>query len=293
MRQLLSLTVLALAASMAQAQIRVGDIQPCQGSLGPLREPVYDLYDDVFVRGTIYGAQTDAQHYVSVDMVVDVVGPDGKVYKHTSIAKNDPQVLGNQSPFAFHFAIDRAWKPGEYTLKANLKDNESGKETSCLQKFTILPKRLAILPPQFFFDEERKSPGPNGGFVGQIIYFNVSVVGLENTKGVDFEMSAQVRDSAAQKVLWKIGKKEIKETDPEKVKSGGGNIGGAIPLGTPGDYILRTYATDYIAGKTVVCDFPLHIEAPGKGMLYESVIKEMDPLISDPPSLIQVSSPPK
>ena len=183
-------------------------------------------------------------------------------------------------------------------------DNESGKETSFTQKFTVQPQRFAMLPPQFYSDQEGKNPAPNGGHVGQVVYFRGWVVGLENSKGVDFEIGAEVRDSSAQKVLWKSRKKEIKESDPEKTKEAVGNLGGPIPLTTPGNYILRTFAIDHLARKSVCCDFPLHIEAPGKGMRYEGESKELPyeallpPAVSAippplPPEVIQVSSPPK
>jgi hypothetical protein len=304
MRKLLSLSVLFLAASFARAQLRVGDIQPCQGPYGPAREPVYDLYDDVFIRGTLSGTRANERHYASVDVVGDVIGPNNEVVKHTSATAEQPQIIADQFPFNFHFAIDPTWRAGNYLVKVNLKDNESGKETSFTQKFTVQPQRFAMLPPQFYSDQEGKNPAPNGGHVGQVVYFRGWVVGLENSKGVDFEIGAEVRDSSAQKVLWKSRKKEIKESDPEKTKEAVGNLGGPIPLTTPGNYILRTFAIDHLARKSVCCDFPLHIEAPGKGMRYEGESKELPyeallpPAVSAippplPPEVIQVSSPPK
>jgi hypothetical protein len=301
MRKVLSLLVLFLAASFAQAQLRVGDIQLCQGLYGPTRQPVYDLYDDVFVRGTLFGTQTNSRHYATVDIVGDVIGPDDKIVLHTSTTINEPQVIGDQFFFKFHFPIDAAWKPGAYLMKVNLKDTESGKETSFAQKFTVRPKRLAILPPQFFSDEGGKHPAFNGGHIGQVVYFRAWVVGFESSNGVDVEIGMEVRDSSAQKVLWKMGKTEIKESDSDKTP---GMMGALIPLTTPGNYILRTFVIDHLARKSACCDFPLHVEAPGKGMHYEGESQELPyeallpPAASaTPPPLspnaIQVSSPPK
>jgi len=301
MRQLFSLAVLALAASIAQAQFRVADIQPCQGPLGPAREPVYDLGDDVFIRYRILGAKPNSEKSISVDIQLDILGPDGKKVDHISGTVKCAQVFADESPQQFFFSIRRTWVPGEYLQKVTLKDNESGAETSFTQKFTVLPERLAILPAQFFYDEiavgvEGKKPAPNGGLVGQTIYYKSWVVGLDTSKGIsDIEIAMELRDSKGQKVLCPIFKRRQTE-DPEITKNGSFTFGGSIPLGAPGDFLLHAVATDHIAGKSVACDFPLHIEAPGKGMRYESGSREVPTppgVISTPPPLIQVSSPPK
>jgi hypothetical protein len=293
MRQLLSLTVLALAASFAQAQIRVGDIQPCQGPLGPAREPVYDRYDDVFVRGKIIGAKTNTDGIVSVDVQADILGPDGNKLEHTSGTVKYPLPLNDQVPLNFNFAVKPTWAPGKCMVKITVKDNESGSETSFTQDFTVLAPRLAILPPQFFFDKEGQNQAPNGGFLAQTIYYKWWVVGLDISKGsVDCDVVTEIRDRTGKNVLREIMKLRNKESDSEKLKkltymTNTGNL----PLGSPGDFVLHMVAMDNMAGKVVTCDFPLHIEAPGMGPRFEGGSREVS--LSPPPSLIQVSSPPK
>ncbi len=298
MRNLFSLMVLALAASFAQGQFRVGDIQPCQGPLGPAREPTYDLYDDVFVRGRFIGAKTNAEGNLSLDMQGDIFGPDGKKLEHTSGTVNYPQAFHNEGPVNFHFAIKPTWGAGEYIIKTTLKDNESGAESSFTQKFTVLPPRFAILPPQFFSDKEGKEVAPNGGFIGQVILYKWWVVGLDTSKGsVDCEVVTEVRDRTGKDVLRQLTKLRNKESDPEKLRNlTYMTINGNLPLGSPGDFILHMVATDHLANKTVTCDFPLHIEAPGMGRRYEGGSREapVQPAIGfTPPPLIQGGSPPK
>ena len=298
MRQLLSLTVLALAASMAQAQFRVLDIQTCLGWQGPSRDPVYDFGDQVFIRGKIIGASRDVRENIHVEFQRDVYDPEGKIVEHGEGTVEYPQLYGNEAPLNISFSIYPTWKSGDYTMKATLKDKETGMKSTVTQKFTVLPQRLAILPPQFFSDKEGNNIAPNGGFAGSAVHYKWQVVGLNNSKGaIDCEVVIQLRDRTGQKILKEIGIVRNTETDPEKIKeievmTSGGNL----PLASPGDFVLHLVAKDHMAGKTVFCDVPLHVEAAGKGMRFEGGSREMPvppAITSTPPSLIQVSSPPK
>jgi len=265
MRNLFALVVFTLAVSVTQAQLVVKDIQTCCGPLGPPRAPVYDQSDDIFVRFKVTGAQPNSEGRISLDIQMDVHGPNGEILQHSSTTFHSTQLFTKEAAIHSWFSIPSTWKPGEYIKKLTLKDNHSGTTTSFSQKFTVRPERLAILPPQFFHDEEGRWPAPNGGLVFQLIHYKFWIVGLAKNKGiVDFELHADLRDHKGQQVLWQIENLRKKETDPEIVKQiQSVTHTGTLPLESAGDFILHLMVTDHVADKTVTCDFPVHIEAPG------------------------------
>jgi hypothetical protein len=260
---LISLALLACSAEGPEP-LQVSDIQVCQGRLGPVREPVYDLGDEFFIRFKILGVKANSDSYVSIDCCMDILDPDGKKIEHKAATVPISHYFSQETNVGFQFPILPTWKKGKYVVKGIVKDNASEKQTQFEQEFTVRPARLAILPFQFFMDPERRIPAPNGGLVNQGLQYQSWIVGLEKNKTlVDCELTIQILDSEGKKLLKEFDVGRSKASDPDERAIGyAAPILGWLPLECAGDFILRAIAKDHVTGATVSMDTPFHITAP-------------------------------
>lgn len=265
---LLLLSADGSSAVAAEQKLELRGLELVYSHFGPVRkDSTYLPGERVCFRYDIYGCGFNEAGEAEIDVSCRLVDAMGKV-RH---AFSYPLKAGHwkhESPFvreSTFWQLSDAFRPGRYTLELTVEDRLTGEEASASQQMTVKPLELALVSPRFYCDENRTTPAPLSGSIGQPIYVSCDVVGEERLQGkIDVACSADILDKAGKSVLPAPFTLDI-QLEGDKVPNDPSQhlvFRFGSRLLRAGKFTLRLAAVDKLAGRTAFLEFPLEVRNP-------------------------------
>jgi hypothetical protein len=266
------LTTLALAAALtatpAQAGgLKLSNVRMTIGELGPTRPNARLIPGDIlFIGYDINGLPIEPDGKVKYKMSMEVIDATGK-----SIFKQDPKELedviplsGNSIPARAYVTIGLDQDPGNYTCKVTVEDPKSKAKDTLEVKFEVLKRAYAIVAVYATHDFPGQISAPTTGFVGQTLFFSMSVVDFQRdpkTKQPNVDVEFQILDDKGTPTLAKPRLETVDEKSLTKVGEKDPAFAMRFPLfmSRPGKFTAKVTATDKVAKKSATYELPVTI----------------------------------
>jgi len=266
------LATLALAAALtvtpAQAgELKLSNVRMTVGELGPPRKNDKLLPGDIlFVGYDINGLPIEPNGVVKYKMSMEVVDSAGK-----SIFKQEPkeledtiQLRGNSIPARAYVTIGIDQDAGNYTCKVSVEDPKSKAKDTLQVKFEVLKRDYGIVAVYATHDFPGQISAPTTGFVGQTLFFSLSIVGFQRdpkTKHPNVDLEFQILDekgapTLAKPILYTQDEKSVTKVDE---KDPAFAMRFPLFLSRPGKFTARFTATDKVAKKSATYELPVTI----------------------------------
>jgi hypothetical protein len=263
---MLSLVVLVLTSTAAQAKLEVENIQCAYGPLLPERKALeFYPHDFIFFRYLVTGAKVDERGQVDAEAVCRLTDKNGKEVAKNTVPFKGPLSLGGTS-FAgvAYVVLNEQLLNDLYTLTVTVTDNLGSEKVTFSREVRIRPTDFAIIQPRFSYDADGKAHAPVGGLVNQTLFFRLGILGFDRSQGrVDLLSSVQVLDEKGRELLPKPLETVIKSDDAKQVKATNvAQFNGSLHLHRPGEFTLRVTVTDRLAQKTTKLELPLRVTMP-------------------------------
>ena len=234
--------------------------------LGPERKSSeYVSGDQVFVRYTVAGFQTDADGRTRAEFRLTVTDAGGKQVLRRETPLNQAFALGGDSlPGSASFDLGEDVPPGDYEIKVDVTDLISKEIASFRYKFTCKKEEFALLWVRFSHDAAGDVPAPAGGVVSQALHVRMKAVGFDRSKGeIDVEMEIAVFDAAGKPVMHRPFRTGVHNEKPDEVKQVTSlRLSSVLALNRSGTFTLRITVTDKVTKRVVVFESPLRVSAP-------------------------------
>lgn len=257
-RCLLALVGMLAAGSAANAQLKLEKIEACHGAYGAARTSLnYQPGERVWFRFLITGMTGGPGGEVAIHanyILKDANGSEVGAGKQLDF--KDRPTFGNCLPAEFILTLPLDQKPGDYTLTAEVTDTSTSQTIRFERQLHVLPSSFAITMPVFFYDEGQHINAPPGGLLGQDLYFDCNIFGIDNSSGkVDVQLKIEVLNARTREVVM------IEVTPPldRCFLNEVAGMRGSLCLNCVGDFILRLTATDRVDHKTATVEVPLKV----------------------------------
>lgn len=258
--------LLVAIPSSARAKLEIRGVEASHGSLGPARTSnEYVAGDQVFVRYTLAGVQTDEDGRTRCEMRMSVIGPKGRSGKPEPVAIQDLLPLGGDVLQGIATVdLDADSPSGEYELAVEFTDLLSKEKAAFRRKFTCKPAEFAMVRLRFYHDEAGTAPATAGGVVRQTLFVKFRAVGHDRGRDeIDLVMEMTVMNANGQPVGPKPIRIAFHNEKPDEVKRMNWvNFTGTMGLNRPGEFVLRITLTDTVSQKKVSFETPLRVAAP-------------------------------
>lgn len=150
---------------------------------------------------------------------------------------------------------------GTYTVNISVEDRLAKKKAETKVEFGVVPTDFRTINPCLAVDNGGQYP--HGPFVadGEDLYYRFTVAGLKTENGkAKVSVDLAILDGAGKVV------RSMPFFVEEEVQVADGLV--HVPMGIHftgrGKYTIRGIVKDLLAGKEVVCDYPVHLLAPPK-----------------------------
>ena len=241
-------------AGFAHAKLKVGEVVPCHGTLGPARKSSAFVPGDVlFARFVVAGVEADDEGNSDLLVSWSATGADGEALAEGSApARGALGLAGDEYLGRAAVVVKPGTAPGDYALTVTAKDNESGETASGVYKFTVVEERFAAAFVRLAADPSGKTPAPAVGFVGQGVYVLLGAVGFDPDEDkVDVAMEAAVFDSAGRPLRAKpYADKFVSRDKKANAKLESVPFSYGIPFSRPGTFTLKITVTDRVSKAT-------------------------------------------
>jgi hypothetical protein len=162
--------VLFVLVTPAWAELKIQDVTPTYGPLGPTRKSLtVPAGDELFFRYTVAGVRTDDAGRADGELRVQIAGPDGKDLLDEKQPINRVLALGGHTlpgTASASFGLDTP--AGDYLMTVTVRDKLSSQSASFKRKLTCTKPDFALVRLRFSLDEAGNSPSA-GGMLGQTI----------------------------------------------------------------------------------------------------------------------------
>lgn len=268
MRKLLVLAILVMAASSAYAKLEIKDIEASYGPAGPTRKGMeYYPYEEVFLRYLVMGIQVDEKGRTDCSLRLRVTGTQGEVLLDDTKAFKEGLMLGgNTMPGTARVTIplNPKFPVGKYGISVVINDKLGNESATFTREFTLKPIEFALLSPRFSYQPKGEAPAPVGGALGQTLFFDFRVIGVDRSQGkIDAEMNVEILDADGKPTIPAPLTAKLVSDDPKAVvKAPFLTFNAHFALNRTGIYTLRITVVDNITKKKVVFETPLKVTQP-------------------------------
>jgi len=217
--------------------------------------------ETVFFHAELTGlALKDGEKGVAIE--IEVLDTYGKVLaSRTQSSTGKPRSEDNRpSRIMTGVAFPAQYKPGVYVLRFKFTDLLADASTTYVEDFELKPLEFAIVRPRFFQDSKGEVPTICGGFEGQHLYVNFSVIG-EN-EAVDqhgFDLRVEIFDEQGRQQA-DIGNRVDATRRPTPGSDMFVHFNCKLP--EPGKYMTLWKVTELSTGKTATYELPLVVYDP-------------------------------
>jgi hypothetical protein len=256
-----------VAAFPQAGQLKLTNVRMTIGELGPKRPDAKLLPGDIlFIGYDITGLAINDDGFVKYKMSMEVVDAAGK-----SIFKQEPreledriQLRGDTIPARAYVTIGLDQDPGNYTCKVTVEDPKSKAKETLSVKFEVLKRDYGIVAVYATHDFNGQISAPTTGFVGQTLFFSVSVVDFQRdpkTKHPNVDLTMQILDEKGAPTLGKPIIETVDEKSITKVDEKDPAFAMRFPLflSRPGKFTAKFTATDKVAKKSASYELPVTI----------------------------------
>jgi len=260
------LSLLTVTPSWAQTKLKIENVQAAFGPFGPERK-VLDIYpfDSFSFRFTIVGLKTGAGARVDTAIKLQLTDASGKIFLENSFPSKGMLYLGGDSFLAYaNIAMQEQVPEGKITLKITAADNVSKESASVERELTGKKGGFHIVALEFFHDPEGRVPASTHLALGQVLYFQMRVIGFDRTLGkIDTQLALQTLDADGKENLPKPLLTVFRQDDAKVVeKTTFIFFNGSMGMNRAGSFTMRLTATDQIGHQTSKEEIPLIISAP-------------------------------
>ena len=261
------LAALAAALLLTQAPaapagaLSLTNVRSTYGSLGAPKPAAPVLPGDVlFLAFDIEGISLSADSKASYSMAMEVTDKAGKaMYRQEPAAKSDLVPLGgNRLPGKAYITIGLDQPPGEYNLKVTVVDLANKATKAIDQTFTVLPRDFGIVAVYTSIDEQGVVPAPTTLVIGQQVYIQFAVVGMQRgaNKQPSISMEMLPFDEGGNPTMPKPVPFNIDAGVDEK--DPGVTVRFLLPLTRVGKFSVKLKATDNVSKKVATYNLPIH-----------------------------------
>lgn len=255
-----------LSVPSTDGQLSLTDIQPCYGPQGPVRQNrLYFPFDTIRYRARIIGLTLDDQRQPDLELVSELLDPQGAVVVSDTTRIKTPPATDQQGGTRFDIAIPVPAEPpaGEYTLRVTLNDHHAQRSAALLRKILIRPTELAIVSLEFFRDPDGTQPGPAGAAVGEPFFLRLRGVGFDRSTGrLETSLTLQLRNAQGHELLNPPLHFELASADPHKVaESPFVSFAAELQADQAGQFTLELQLRDALTESTTSLQIPVSITA--------------------------------
>lgn len=258
----LALTTALTCAAVQDGDLKLTNIRPTMGVLGPPRKdadnPRLLIGDAIFLSFDIEGLKVGPDGVVKYSIGMELRNDKDKL-----LYREEPQALeainslgGDRVPAFVATQTGTDTVPGFYTLKAIVKDLAAGKQKEHVAKFEVVPATFGLVRMHLSYDEKGALPAPPICVAGQRLTLHFFATGFERTNKQP-NISLKMRISQDGKsVLEKDPTGTIKDA-PETHKM----IYAYFPifLNRGGKYTVEIEGTDEVSKKTTKQSFDITV----------------------------------
>jgi hypothetical protein len=214
----------------------------------------------------ISGASLDERRHLDAALVYRLVDDHGRTRLTEAIpVAGHVWVEAEGLRHHLEFKIPDDTPAGEYSLHVVFTDNTAGNEASWSTPLVVLEPEFALVSARFSYDSAGSVPAPAGGVVGQVLYFQLEVLGEDRSRGcADLQFEMEVTDEAGNVVshLAPIG---CRLDDPAFVddRSKHPLFWGNLSLLREGHFTLRLRAIDHATSASTTFETQLAVAGTG------------------------------
>jgi hypothetical protein len=257
-----------MLATPAWAELKIRDITPTYGPLGPVRQSLaVPAGDELFFRYTITGVHTDQAGRADGELRVKLTGPEGHILLNHRAPIQRVLALGGQTlPATANVSFGPDTPPGDYEVTVTFRDTLSSELAFFKRKVKCAKPAFALVRLRLSHDERGTSPAA-GGMLGQTIHVRCNAIGFDRTQAKVRVVLAMLTTDAEERPLMPVPiQVQLATEDPEQVaKLRSVDFSGSLTLNRVGAFSLCLTAVDEVTGKRAEVRVPLHVTSPSRG----------------------------
>lgn len=261
--QLSTLTLLLLTTA-ARAELRLEDVRPAYGPLGPNREDkelVIHPGEEFYLRYNVVGAKPDGRGAIDLEIETRILDADGKeIIRNSNPVRGVIALGGDKLPASARATLGQMITEGKYQINVTVTDRPSNQTASFSKEVTVKKTdKLALINRRFFYDAEGRVPAPVGGVVGQPLHFRMQLVGFDRSQSkIRTRMEMQVLDAEGKEQMPKPITVRLASDEPKQVERADAlTFRGSLSLNRPGTFKLRYRFVDEVGNQELTFETPL------------------------------------
>jgi hypothetical protein len=253
-------------AAADPAALTVSNPRVTYGLQGPVRADDKVLPGDtVYLCFDLAGLKADDDGTMHYSTALEFADAKGKVVFKAEPRNQDAvaSLGGDRVPAYARIDAGTETPPGEYTVKATVKDLSADKSQAVTHTFRVLPKDFGVVGVKTTSDQEGllfvSVPG-----CGEGLWVHFDAVGFARGPGKqpDVKFEVRVLDEAGKPVRAKALASQVSKDVPENAALLPMQV--MLTLNRPGKFTVELTAADAVANKTAKVSFPLTVQEPAK-----------------------------